>query len=214
MHALVVKGVVVAAALAGSVLGVTQSQSVEAAVQAGMVDVQVVIPTYIVEPGDTLSLIAGKFCGSINDYPALASANHIANPNVIDVGWVIKLSCKMYTHVTYAQQPVQGGDSVAAVGQANIPGTVPSVYSFYGLEKLWVSVGGNPADQGTAACIAEHESGGRTYAVSPTNDYGLWQIHNGGAAMFNPIANAETAVRMSANGTNWGDWTTAPDCGV
>jgi Lysozyme like domain len=134
------------------------------------------------------------------------------------VGWVIKITCRSYTHVNYKlpqqQQPIQGGDSIAAIGQANIPGTIPSQYSFYGLEQLWDSVGGNPADQGTAACIAEHESDGDTYAVSATDDFGLWQIHDGGAAMFNPVSNAQTAVQMSYDGTNWSAWTTAPDCGV
>jgi hypothetical protein len=41
---------------------------------------------------------------------------------------------------------------------------------------------------------------------------GLWQIHDGGPAMFHPVANAATAVRMSADGTNWSPWTTAAFC--
>ena len=50
------------------------------------------------------------------------------------------------------------------------------------------------------------------FTISRTNDYGLWQIHDGGPAMFNPVANAATAVRMSADGTNWSPWTTAVFC--
>jgi hypothetical protein len=88
------------------------------------------------------------------------------------------------------------------------------VYSYYGLEQLWLGAGGAYWARGIAACIAERESGGRTFVVSPTNDYGLWQIHNGGPAMFNPYVNARTAVIMSHNGTNWHAWTTHAACGV
>jgi LysM repeat protein len=220
MHALVVKGVVAVAALAGSTLGLTQSQSAGAVAEAGTVSVMVVIPTYTVQPGDTLSLIAGRFCGNIQDYPALAAANGIADPNIIDVGQVIKLTCKTYTHITYTtpkQQAIQGGSNIAANGQADIPGTVPSVYSFYGLERLWVSAGGNPADQGTAACIAEHESGGRTFATGRQGERGLWQIspgHGPVLSTYDPIGNARAAVTISDNGTNWSQWTTAGSCGV
>ena len=47
-------------------------------------------------------------------------------------------------------------------------------------------------------------------AVSPTNDYGLWQINgsNGSLATLNPYANAKSAIILSDNGTNWGPWTT------
>ncbi len=53
-------------------------------------------------------------------------------------------------------------------------------YSFGALEHLWMAVGGSGRTASHAACIAEHESGGNPNAISPTNDWGLWQIHNGG----------------------------------
>ena len=85
-------------------------------------------------------------------------------------------------------------------------------YSFGALESIWMAAGGSGSTAYHAACIAEHESGGDPNAISRTNDYGLWQIHDGGPAMFNPVANAATAVRMSADGTNWSPWTTAVFC--
>jgi hypothetical protein len=85
-------------------------------------------------------------------------------------------------------------------------------YSFGALEHIWTAVGGSGKTASHAACIAEHESGGNPNAISPTNDWGLWQIHNGGPRMLNPAANAAAAVRMSHNGTNWSAWTTARLC--
>ncbi len=85
-------------------------------------------------------------------------------------------------------------------------------YSFGALEHLWTAVGGSGSTASHAACIAEHESGGNPNAISPTNDWGLWQIHDGGPSMLNPAANAATAVRMSDNGRNWSAWTTAGMC--
>ena len=85
-------------------------------------------------------------------------------------------------------------------------------YSFGALEHLWMAVGGSGRTASHAACVAEHESGGNPRAISRTNDWGLWQIHNGGPGMLNPAANAATAVRMSHNGTNWSPWTTRKMC--
>lgn len=85
-------------------------------------------------------------------------------------------------------------------------------YSFGALEHVWMAAGGSGKTASHAACIAEHESGGNPNAISRTNDWGLWQIHNGGPRMLNPAANAATAVRMSRNGRNWSAWTTARMC--
>jgi hypothetical protein len=54
------------------------------------------------------------------------------------------------------------------------------------------------------------ESGGNPNAISPTDDFGLWQINgsNGALATLNPLQNAKSAIDLSGNGTNWGPWTT------
>lgn len=76
------------------------------------------------------------------------------------------------------------------------------------------------AHASTAFCIAGAETGG-TYsetAISKTNDYGEWQIHNGltmyGPRIFNAYSNALVAFRMSRGGTDWSPWTTHARCGV
>jgi len=84
-------------------------------------------------------------------------------------------------------------------------------YSCSELEQLWDSVGGDPDDAFMAAEIATAESGGNPYAVSPTDDVGLWQVNmSWGPAMAstNPVVNARSAVTISDDGTNWGPWTT------
>ena len=79
-----------------------------------------------------------------------------------------------------------------------------------GLEQLWDAAGGNPADAFIAAEIAMAESGGNQYALSPTNDYGYWQINisNGSLATFDAWGNARAAIIISHDGTDWYPWTT------
>jgi hypothetical protein len=181
-----------------------------------------VVSVYIVRPGDTLSGIAIRFCGgNANDYWSLARASGISNPNVIYPGQRIVLRCASSgpTVIRKSGEIEPDGDSddngqTSANGQAAIPGIVIVRYSYYGLEQLWASAGGSTAHEAAAACIAEKESGGYIYALSPTNDYGLWQIHNGGSAMYDAYANARRAIAMSSDGTDWSQWTTHSLCGV
>ena len=58
--------------------------------------------------------------------------------------------------------------------------------------------------------IIMNESGGNPNAISPTDDFGLWQINgsHGSMATLNPAGNARSAVSISDNGRNWGPWTT------
>ena len=88
--------------------------------------------------------------------------------------------------------------------------TSQGMYSCSSLEQLWEQAGGNSADAFMAAEIAMAESGGNPNAISPTADYGLWQINasNGALATLNPAQNAKSAITLSADGTNWGPWTT------
>lgn len=172
---------------------------------------------YTVRPGDTLSRIASYFCHSVSRYHELAAANGIADPNIINVGQRLWLACggtgnggsSSGGSTSGTSQPISGSDYAA--GSAAIPAT-SSQYSYAGLERLWIAAGGSSGTAYHAACIAEHESSGRSWAISPTNDWGLWQIHDGGPAMLNPLSNAQRAVAMSGNGTSWSQWTTQGMC--
>jgi len=171
---------------------------------------------YIVRSGDTLGAIAGRYCGNPAKYPSLARASGISNPNIIYAGQKIVLSCGGRSggngsgSGTSTRTTSISGSSYAA-GSSVIPGTYV-VYSFAGLERLWIAAGGSPSRAWHAACIAEHESSGRQWVISPTSDYGLWQIHNGGTYMLLALPNAQRAVAMSNNGTDWSQWTTRGMC--
>jgi LysM repeat protein len=88
--------------------------------------------------------------------------------------------------------------------------TSAGTYSCSGLESLWEQAGGSAGEAMMAASIAMAESGGNPNAISPTNDYGLWQINgsHGAQATLNPLGNAKAAVSISGNGSNRGAWTT------
>ena len=82
------------------------------------------------------------------------------------------------------------------------------------LQQLWIQAGGDPSKALMASAVAMAESGGRANAQDDdsngTVDKGLWQINtsNGALSTYNPIQNARSAVQLSDNGTNWGDWVT------
>lgn len=84
-----------------------------------------------------------------------------------------------------------------------------TVHSVTDLEKIWTDAGGNPVYAPVAAAFSLAESGGDDQAVSPSNDWGLWQINGGGRALLDPTANAKAAIAKSNNGTDWRYWTTA-----
>jgi LysM repeat protein len=91
-------------------------------------------------------------------------------------------------------------------GSTALSGTL----SCSGLEQLWTDAGGAPDEAFMAAEIAMAESSGNQYALSPTDDYGYWQINisNGSLATFNAYGNARAAITLSDDGTNWSPWTT------
>ncbi len=88
--------------------------------------------------------------------------------------------------------------------------------SIGGIAAAWRYAGGSWHHQVAACAVALAESGGRRYAISPSADYGLWQInaiHMGEYGLswrnwMNPVANGHAAVGISHGGTNWAAWCT------
>ena len=195
---------------------------------------------YAVRSGDTLSSIASHFYGKSGDWQWLYHVNHktMSDPNVIYPGQVLTVPADApanYTlpaaeapattssaqHGGYRPRhaaPARSGDNDRGSSSASAPATVSrgatltsaGTYSCGGLESLWERAGGSAGEAVKAASIAMAESGGNPNAISPTNDYGLWQINgsHGAEATLNPLGNAEAAVSISGNGSNWGAWTT------
>jgi hypothetical protein len=84
------------------------------------------------------------------------------------------------------------------------------------LETLWIMGGGARNQSSMAAAIATAESGGNPTAMNGQYVSGLWQINTAPNAnpeytvsdMQNPLKNAQAAVALSKNGTDWTPWQT------
>src|SRR5690606_29215140 len=74
------------------------------------------VSTYVVQPGDTLGLIAARFRTTV---PALAQANGIANPNLIRVGQTLRLPGGSGSTTPIATTPV-GTPSAPARGSHTV----------------------------------------------------------------------------------------------
>ena len=168
--------------------------------------------TYTVRSGDTLASIAERFYHTPGDWQWIYEANksQIRDPNSIYAGESLTIPYSAPSGTTsYAPRHAK------ATAQATVLTTAATKLTgnlaCSGLEALWEAAGGSHAEAFTAAEIAMAESGGRQYALSPTNDYGYWQIngsHGPAEATFNPVGNAEAAIAISGNGSDWAAWTT------
>lgn len=145
-----------------------------------------------VPPGYTLSSYVPKHAASTPTTPTTPTAP--ATPVV--------------TATNQDSQPAQVDEATG--GSADTAPAPAGDYTCSGLEQLWEQAGGNPDDAFMAAEIAMAESSGDPNAISPTDDYGLWQINasNGSLATLNPFDNAKSAIILSDDGTNWNPWTT------
>jgi LysM repeat protein len=192
---------------------------------------------YTVRGGDTLSKIANSYYRNADDWQYLYHENDktVSDPNLIYAGQRLMIPATAPAHYTLtnyvpkhakAAQPVastvsetsRGSESRRSAAQASADGSgklvtqsaAQGMYSCSGLEQIWEQEGGSPAAALMAAEIAMAESGGNPNAVSPTDDFGLWQINgsNGSLATLNPFQNAKSAITLSDNGNNWNPWTT------
>jgi LysM repeat protein len=166
--------------------------------------------TYTVRAGDTLSSIAQDVYGDPADWTWIYDANKsvVSNPNDIYAGEVLTIPSGPPASTT-SYTPKHAAATLTS-STTSLSGTL----GCSGLEALWEAAGGSHAAAFTAAEIAMAESGGNQYALSPTDDYGYWQInasHGPAEATFNPIGNARAAIAISSDGTNWHAWTTYVD---
>jgi LysM repeat protein len=186
--------------------------------------------SYEVKSGDTLAGIAHRYYGSNDDWHYLYQQNTsiVSDPNLIYPGQVLAVAsgAAKTASVQYAPRHAKTSESTAVVSASTSSsgasasahasaggssGSLSGTLGCSGLERLWEEAGGNSSEAVVAASIAMAESGGNQYAVSPTNDYGYWQINraaHGSMATFDPMGNAQAAISISSNGANWNPWTT------
>jgi LysM repeat protein len=124
--------------------------------------------SYTVAPGDTLSRISARFCGTPADYPSLAKASHIANANFISAGQAITLACHVAAPATDPAPSEEHDTTVseevapaAASDQASAPSTADAAAS--------VGTGGMSSFE---SCVISHESGGNAGAVNSSSGAG------------------------------------------
>ena len=167
--------------------------------------------TYTVQSGDSLASIAQREYGNDNDWTWLYQANRsvISNPNTIYPGERLQVPGSAPRTTSAGHQPKHAKASAPAttLSTSAVPG---GTLNCGGLERLWEDAGGSSGEAVMAASIAMAESGGSQYALSPTNDYGYWQINGswGSLATYNALGNARAAIHISDDGRNWSPWTT------
>lgn len=173
-------------------------------------DAQPATRSYTVRSGDTLSAIAQRYYGNPGDWTWIYAANKakISDPNNIYVGQVLTIPYSAPSGASsYAPKHAKAPTTVLTSSSSKLSGTL----GCSGLEALWKAAGGAPGEAFMAAEIAMAESGGNQYALSPTDDYGYWQInasHGPAMATFDPMGNAKAAIAISSDGSNWTPWTT------
>lgn len=181
--------------------------------------------TYTVRPGDSLWSITGALTGDPDDWPQVYRDNRAiigTDPNLIYKGERLRVTLTGRNSSQEAAR-VTAGTSSARYGSGH---QTPAGYDpsprkpagawpggqlgCRGLETLWLDAGGAPGAAELAAAVAMAESGGAQYALSPTQDYGYWQINvsHGSLATFSAMGNARAAVIISGDGTDWWPWTT------
>lgn len=168
--------------------------------------------SWTVRSGQTLSSIAKSAYGTGSAWWYIASRNGISASGVIVAGEVLKLGPPRRSYPAPPPPP-----PVTETQGSSEPPAGSGVLTYSQLEALWEQEDGSAAEAPTAACIAEHESGGDPDANNGADDLGLYQILQSNFPddnLLDPDVNARDAVILSQDGTNWSDWSTAPDCGA
>ena len=215
--AMAIAGVLVAAAPQAHAAEKTPAKATTVTEQQARTDAlvkraQPAARTYSVRSGDTLSSIAESFYHNPGDWQWIYEANksQIHDPNSIHAGESLTIPYSAPSGTT-SYTPRHAKSSPKATVLTTSASSLSGTLGCSGLEALWEAAGGSQSEAFIAAKIAMAESGGRQYAVSPTNDYGYWQIngsHGPAEATFNPIGNAKAAIAISGNGRDWYPWTT------
>ena len=165
--------------------------------------------TYVVRRGDTLSAIAARYHLK---WEGLYWANrHIIGGNPDNIIPGVRLVLRMEAGYKPPVRAVTTGVIVRNSARHAVT-RYAGVYSFSGLEALWVSAGGPPGVKWAAASIAECESGGRPWAYNPSGASGIWQIlgaprgWTGSTNWFDPWVNALAAVTKYRQAGGFSPW--------
>ena len=142
-------------------------------------------PAVTVQPGDTLSAIAGRACGSPGDYLALAYNNNVPNPDLIYAGQVFKIACQAaaaaiadrYGLMGSSPDSSQASSPVHYVSHDSDSDSPAPVYHHHSSGSVVTSVSGTyHGSSSMQQCIIARESGGDSQVMNSTGHYGLYQF--------------------------------------
>jgi len=179
------------------------------------------LPKVTVVAGDTLWGIGVKWH---RGWPALASYNRIANPDLIFVGQVVTIPPASYT----GSVPLRVTTPVRS--QYTVKAAAPQVSAHVSYPRTdyvpsYSGGSGSGGFTGVWACIAQHESGGNP-ATNTGNGYygglqftlGTWQANGGSGNPANASAAEQQRVAenvVANSGGSYGAWpNTSRMCGV
>ena len=177
--------------------------------------------SYRVKKSDTLTRIAAKVYGSAKTWPALwwVNRSRIHDPATILAGQWLHLST-WHPQRSWLRRAAEAAIAPVPPSQPPVYSTpalappVTGVLSFTELEALWDRAAPDLAwAAGSAAQVAECESGGRINAANPSGAAGLWQILGQVVKgyIFDPFVNALNAVaKFRAAGNTFGPWVCQP----
>ncbi len=185
------------------------------------------LPAWVtVQSGDTLSALAGRYCGNPDGYLALAYNNGVADPDLIYAGQVFKIACQAAAEaiasrysplkssppsppVHYVSRQSDADDAPAPVYRHSSGAVVTSVSGTY--------AGSNSMQQ----CIIARESGGNSQVVNATGHYGLyqfsastWAAHGGNPADFGhaSVAEQNQVYAQTVHDDGYSDWSPYDGC--
>jgi hypothetical protein len=168
---------------------------------------------FTVQSGDSLSSISGQVYGNSADWPVLYYANqsHLASPNAISVGQVLKVPTLPAT-IPAAPATASTSTSTSTSQSSSTSGSASTDTSSASQSDSSV----NASDySGFQQCVIERESGGNAQVMNSSGHYGLyqfsestWVAYGGSAADFGHASVAEQNQvfenAMAAGGeSNW-----------
>jgi LysM repeat protein len=172
-----------------------------------------------VQPGDTLSAIAGRACGDPGDYLALAYNNDVANPDLIYAGQVFKVACQAAAEALAGRYGPPSGSPVHYVSHASGEALAPQQPAS---GPVVTSVSGTVGSGSMQQCIIAAESGGNSQVMNSTGHYGLyqfsystWAAHGGNPADFGhaSVAEQDQVYASTVAQDGYSDWQPYDHCG-
>jgi LysM repeat protein len=161
--------------------------------------------SYMIASGDTLSGIAGRFCGSARKWPSLFAGNRaeIKDPDLIFPGQKLRLTCAELAAAVQAQadpppvrhDPFDGhhgncgdgdGDGMDAPCSVIFPGSSRQAPAQAAPQRATAAVTGASGTVGGGwpggafgNCVVQRESGGNSQVMNSSGHYGLYQFSAG-----------------------------------